>query len=120
MTDFADDVVDLQELAAELLGRATSEDTGRAARTLPHPVDGLRQTVIALRGGAGTGEHQSPGPASLLVLRGRVRVVAGDRTLELRENQVGPLPNRRHHLQADEDAVVVLSVAVPERAPVPD
>jgi hypothetical protein len=63
--------VDLAVLAGELLDKATREHSGRAARTLPHPVDGLRQTVIALRGGAALDEHESPGPASLLVLRGR-------------------------------------------------
>jgi hypothetical protein len=73
-------VVDLHALQDELAQRAGTERSGRAARTLPHPVDGLRQTVIALRGGAELSEHESPGPASLLVIRGRVRVVAGERT----------------------------------------
>ena len=91
---------------------ATSVDAGRAARTLPHPVDGLRQTVIALRGGAELGEHESPGPASLLVIRGQVRVVAGDRSVELGQHQFSPVPDRRHSLHADEDSVVLLSVAV--------
>ena len=49
--------VDLHALADELLGKAISEHAGRAARTLAHPVDGLRQTVIALRAGAELGEH---------------------------------------------------------------
>ena len=115
-----DDVVDLHELARELLDRATSEDAGRAARTLPHPVDGLRQTVIALRAGSELSAHESPGPASLIVLRGRVRLVAGADTLDLQQHQAGPVPDRRHSLHADEDAVVVLSVAVPERAPSAD
>lgn len=88
-----------------------------AARTLPHPVDGLRQTVIALRSGADLGDHESPGPASLLVIRGRVRLVAGDRGAELGPHQIGPVPNERHSLHADEDSVVLLSVAVPARAP---
>jgi quercetin dioxygenase-like cupin family protein len=111
-----DDVVDLHRLADELLARAAEGSAGRAARTLPHPVDGLRQTVIALRGGAALDEHESPGPASLLVLRGRARLIAGDDVVELGTHQVGPIPNRRHSLQADEDSVVLLSVAVPARA----
>jgi quercetin dioxygenase-like cupin family protein len=108
--------VDLAVLAGELLDKATREHSGRAARTLPHPVDGLRQTVIALRGGAALDEHESPGPASLLVLRGRARLVVGDDVVELTVNQTSPIPNRRHSLQADEDSVVLLSVALPERA----
>ena len=110
-------VVDLEALQDELAQRAATERSGRAARTLPHPVDGLRQTVIALKGGAELGEHESPGPASLLVLRGTVRLVAGEETVELSAQQIGPIPNRRHSLHADEDSVVLLSVAVPDRAP---
>ena len=109
--------VDVHALAAELLAKATHERSGRAGHTLPHPVDGLRQTVIALRAGAELGEHESPGPASLLVIRGRVRLVAGPETVELSAHQISPIPNRRHGLHADEDSVVLLSVAVPDRAP---
>jgi quercetin dioxygenase-like cupin family protein len=109
--------VDLQALAGQLLEKATSENSGRSGRTLPHPVDGLRQTVIALRSGAELSEHESPGPASLMVIRGRVRVVAGDESVDLGAHQISPIPDRRHSLHADEDSVVLLSVAVPQRAP---
>ena len=109
--------VDVHALADELLAKATGERSGRAGHTLAHPVDGLRQTLIALREGAELGEHESPGPASLLVIRGRVRVVAGEETVKLVAHQISPIPNRRHGLHADEDSVVLLSVAVPDRAP---
>jgi len=112
--------VQLRELADELLDRAARGSAHRAASTLPHPVDGLRQTLIALLTGAELGEHESPGPASLLVLRGRVRVVAGDSTIEVRADEISPVPDRRHSLHADEDSVVLLSVAVPDRAPLAD
>jgi hypothetical protein len=111
---------DLHALAEELLGTATTEHAGRAGRTLAHPVDGLRQTVIALRADAELGEHESPGPASVLVLRGRVRLVAGDVSVPLAAHQFSPVPDRRHSLHADEDSVVLLSVAVPDRAPQAD
>jgi quercetin dioxygenase-like cupin family protein len=109
--------IDLHALAGELLEKATSEHSGRAGRTLPHPVDGLRQTLIALRAGAELGEHESPGPASLMVIRGRVRLVAGEQSIELEAHRISPIPDRRHSLHADEDSVVLLSVAVPDRAP---
>lgn len=108
--------VDLNELSAELLERAAGEHARRAARTLPHPVDGLRQTVIALLGGSELAEHESPGPASLLVISGRARLVAGDKVIELSAYQISPIPDSRHSLRADEDSVVLLSVAVPQRA----
>jgi quercetin dioxygenase-like cupin family protein len=108
--------MDVHALAGELLEDATSENSGRASRTLPHPVDGLRQTLIALRSGAHLSEHESPGPASLMVIRGHVRLVAGEASVELGAHQISPIPDRRHSLHADEDSVVLLSVAVPQRA----
>ncbi|MBB3082711.1 hypothetical protein [Geodermatophilus sabuli] len=107
--------VDLEGLADELLARARSEHSGRAARTLPHPVDGLRQTLIALEDGADLADHESPGPASLMVLRGRARLIAGEESIEVGPHQISPIPNRRHSLHADEDSVVLLSVATAHR-----
>ena len=112
----ADGAVDLTELAERLLADAGGHTAQRAAHTLPHPVDGLRQTVIALRAGQQLADHESPGPASLQVLRGAVRLVSGDRTDLLRAQQIGPIPDARHSLHADEDSVVLLSVALPQRA----
>jgi quercetin dioxygenase-like cupin family protein len=111
--------IDLQELSDDLLRQATSTTAQRAARTLPHPVDGLRQTVIALAAGAELTEHESPGPATLHVLRGRVRLVARH-TVELAAGQLAPIPDERHSLAAEENAVVLLSVAIPARAPQAD
>jgi quercetin dioxygenase-like cupin family protein len=109
--------IDLDRLAGELMEKAAGERAGRAARTLPHPFDGLRQTVIALRGGVATDEHAGPGPASLLVLRGQVRLVVGDDGIEIGPNQITPLPVEQHSLTAAEASVVLLSVALPARSP---
>jgi quercetin dioxygenase-like cupin family protein len=106
---------DLGALAEELLARAAQTGARRAARTLAHPVDGLRQTVVALLGGSELQEHESPGAASLLVLRGRARLVAGDDAVVVGAGEVVPIPPVRHSLHADEDTVVLLSVAVPGR-----
>lgn len=108
---------DLRSLADELLEQARSARAGRAARTLPHPVDGLRQTVIALSAGHELAEHDSPGPATLMTLIGRTRLIADGESVEVGTLQMCPIPNRRHSLHADEDSVVLLSVSVPERAP---
>jgi len=45
-----------------------------------------------------------------------VRVVAGERTIELGPHAFSPIPDERHSLHADENSVVLLSVAVLERA----
>ena len=108
--------IDVHALAGELLQKASAESAGRAARTLPHPVDGLRQTLIALREGAVMDEHESPGAASLMVIRGRVRLVAGDDGVEVGPHQIVPVPDQRHSLRAEEQSVVLLSVALPARS----
>jgi quercetin dioxygenase-like cupin family protein len=110
--DAAPGPVDLTDLATELLEKAATAHVRRASRTLAHPVDGLRQTVMALLAGAELGEHEGPGPASLLVLRGQVRIVGGDGSVPLRAGEIAPVPMQRHSLHADEDSVVLLSVAV--------
>jgi hypothetical protein len=109
--------VDLRALAGRLLEEAAAHSSGRAAQTLPHPVDGLRQTLIALRGGAALDEHESPGAASLLVVLGRVRIEAGPDSVDVGRHEIVPIPDRRHGLTASEDAAVLLSVAVPARSP---
>lgn len=109
--------IDIHALAGELLQTANSEHAGRAARTLPHPVDGLRQTLIALREGAALDEHESPGAASLMVIRGRVTLHAGDDSVELGPHQIAPIPDHRHSLAAAEQSVVLLTVALPARSP---
>ncbi len=101
---------DLPALGRELLDQAGANAPGRAARTLPSPGPGLRQTLIALRTGAELAEHDSPGTATLHVLQGRVRLVAGEETVELPAGRLGAIPPRRHGLHADEDAVVLLTV----------
>jgi len=108
--------VDVDALADDLLEQAGGSQSGRASRTLPHPVDGLRQTVIALRDGAALQEHNSPGPAALLVLRGRARLVTGEGSVTIDSHRHLPVPPRRHSLHAEGDTVVLLSVAVPARS----
>jgi quercetin dioxygenase-like cupin family protein len=61
----------LDATARELLEKARSGGGGRAATTV---IGGhekvLRQTVIAMVGGASLAEHESPGEASVHVLSG--------------------------------------------------
>lgn len=107
----------LIELADEQLVAARAAKSGRAAQTVHGGHDHmLRQTVIALVAGQELAEHESPGQATLQVLRGTVRVSTA---AEVWRGTVGDflvLPAERHGLHADDDAVVLLTVLADSRA----
>lgn len=102
----------LDALAREHLDRAASGSTGRSATTVYGGHEQvLRQTLVALRAGSSLTEHDSPGEATLIVLRGRVRLHAGEDTWEGRAGDLLVIPPARHSLDAVEDSVAVLTVA---------
>jgi len=102
----------LQAMARELLAGARDASGGRAAATV---IGGhervLRQTVIAMVKGAALAEHQNPGEASVHVLSGRVRLVAGGDSWEGRLGDLLVVPDSSHSLEALEDSAVLLTVA---------
>jgi quercetin dioxygenase-like cupin family protein len=104
--------VDLDALGAELLEKARAAGSGRAAATLEGGSGhALRQTVLALVAGAELGEHESPGEATLQVLRGEVELADVEGTAEtLTAGRLASIPPRRHSLRAATDAVVLLTV----------
>lgn len=103
--------ISLETLTTDLFARARESQSGRAAHNLlagrEHP---LSQTVIAIVGGHGLGEHESPGEATLHVLRGHVRFTAGASSCELTAGDFLPIPPERHAVDALEDSVLLLSV----------
>ncbi|MGH3425636.1 MAG: LuxR family transcriptional regulator [Nocardioidaceae bacterium] len=105
--------VSLSDVIADLKTKAAG-DAGRAAHTLFGGRDHrLRQTVIVMRGGHELSEHESPGDAALHVLEGSVSLHwADDGTAALSAGQVMAIPLHRHSLTAEEDSVVVLTVAL--------
>lgn len=110
------DGISLTQLAEEQLQAARSGRAGRAAHTVHGGHDHmLRQTLIALTGGSELAEHNSPGQATLQVLQGQVRVTAGDDTWSGGPGDLLVLPRERHGLQADSDAVVLLTVLADSR-----
>lgn len=103
--------ISLDALTAELFERAQVGHAGRAAHNLlAGREQPLSQTVIAILGGHGLAEHDSPGEATLQVLRGRVRFTAESGSCELAAGDFLPIPPERHSVDASEDSVLLLSV----------
>lgn len=107
----------LTALAEEHIAAARNSSNGRSAVTVYGGHEhSLRQTLMALRAGSALAEHDSPGEATLYVLRGSVRLtvpgacstgVAGDHLL---------VPPSRHSLDAIEDSAILLTVVKPIRS----
>ena len=70
----------------------------------------LRQTLVALAAGASLAEHDSPGEATLIVLHGRVRLIAGEDSWEGRTGDLLVIPPARHSLEAIDNSAVLLTV----------
>ncbi|GAA1365812.1 cupin domain-containing protein [Streptomyces beijiangensis] len=106
------DIASLGPLADELLAAAPDAHAGRSARTV-YGGHGrtLGQTLIALGAGTSLSDHQNPGDATVLVVRGRVRLTAGDQSWEGSPYDLLPVPDAVHGLEALEDSVVLLTVA---------
>jgi quercetin dioxygenase-like cupin family protein len=102
----------LDALARELLEKAAASPGGHTARTVCGGHEKvLRQTVIAMTGGARLTEHENPGEATLLVLRGRIRLWTEQASWQGRRGDLILIPDSRHGLEATEDAAILLTVA---------
>src|SRR5690348_4771421 len=94
----------LDAIAREQAKRAAAASSGRSAETVYGGHEhALRQTVLALTAGSSLDEHENPGEATVQVLRGRVRLTAGEVTWEGRAGDLLIVPDARHALQADQD-----------------
>ena len=105
----------LTALADELLAMAREQQAGRTARTVYGGQGNvLRQTLVAIGAGRRLGEHESPGEATLQVLRGRVRLHADEDSWDGETGDHVTIPPVRHDLEALEDSAVLLTVALHE------
>jgi quercetin dioxygenase-like cupin family protein len=102
----------LDALARELLEKAAGSAGRRAAQTVMGGHEKvLRQTVIAMVSGAELTEHANPGEASVFVLRGRVTLAARGESWDGRDGDLLIIPDAPHSLRAQQDSVVLLTVA---------
>jgi quercetin dioxygenase-like cupin family protein len=112
----------LTALARQQLELAEAASSGRSAHTVYGGHEHvLRQTVIALAVGACLDEHENPGEATIQVLRGRIRLTAGENRWEGSPGDLLTVPAARHSLEALEPSTILLTVgkgrlAGPERS----
>ena len=104
--------VSVHDAIEEHLAKAQESPQGRSSHTLVGGHDRvLRQTLVALKAGEKLGEHEAPGEATILVLRGRVSVGTSSGEQALAAHELAEIPPERHDLSAHEDSVVLLTVA---------
>ncbi|XAS68189.1 cupin domain-containing protein [Micrococcaceae bacterium Sec5.7] len=104
--------ISIVALASQQLEAASAASSGRAADTVYGGHEKvLRQTVIALKAGRSLSEHQNPGEATIFVLRGCVRLRAGDDSWQGKAGDLLIMPEGLHSLDAEEDSAVLLTVA---------
>ena len=102
----------LDALAREHLERAATTGTGRSSSTVYGGHEHLlRQTLIALLAGSSLAEHDSPGEATLFVLRGRLRLHADGASWDGRTGDLLVIPQARHSVEALENSAAILTVA---------
>lgn len=102
----------LTALVRQQLGVAESASSGRSAHTVYGGHEHvLRQTLIAMTAGTTLDEHENPGEATVHVLHGRVRLVAGGTSWDGLPGDLLIVPRARHSLEAVEASAVLLTVA---------
>ena len=86
------------------------QDSGPNMKTLAESGNN-RQILICLKPGQNLREHLTPCLISLQVIRGQVRVIQGEQTLEAGSGDlVVVAPGSRHRMEAIAESVVVASV----------
>jgi quercetin dioxygenase-like cupin family protein len=102
----------LTALVRQQLHLAEQASSGRSSHTVYGGHEHhLHQTLIAMAAGQSMSEHDSPGEATIHVLSGRVRLVAGDISWNGSPGDLLTVPATRHSLDAVESSAILLTVA---------
>jgi len=110
------ETLDLRQTAIDVLDEARANPSGRTARTLtPGAGVPLKQVLLAMTAGSVLQDHRAPGPATLQVVVGSIVLTWQDHKAEISAGQWAPIPDAIHGVTASEDAVVLLTVASPQR-----
>jgi len=105
--------ISLLALVAEHLQLAHQSGRGRSSHTIVGGHEhALRQTLIALVAEQVLADHESPGEATLQVLHGSVRLVTQTEAMDIVAGDIAAIPAGRHRLEAIQDAVALLTVAI--------
>jgi quercetin dioxygenase-like cupin family protein len=103
-------VIDLDGMVDELLGTATEQRAGRAARTLtPGTGSRLKQTLIALLSGRQLDDHVAPGQATIQVLRGSLTLEWEGHERRLEEGGWAEIPSEMHRVVAEGDSAALVT-----------
>ncbi len=104
--------ISLDARVHEQLDQAASSPTGLSTQSLYKGRSHMLQhNLIALRSGSSLPEHDNPGEATALVLRGRVELRSGTDRWTGCAGDLLVIPPARHSLHAVEDAAVLLTAA---------
>lgn len=100
----------LHAMAEQLMGEDAFAESGRNALSL---VRGDEMTVVltVMKEGAVLHEHRAPGPATVVVLIGRIRVMSGDEATPLDAGSaVSFTANLLHAVKAVEDSAFLIVI----------
>lgn len=105
-------VLDVAAEAQSLFDEPEWGERDRNSRTIAR-TERLRITLTALRAGSEIGSDSTDDTLAVQVLRGRATIDAGGGATEVREGQLGTVPEAgTWRVRADEDALLLLTVAL--------
>lgn len=104
--------ISIEALARQQLEAAFESSNGRAADTVYGGHEKvLRQSVMAMTAGTRLSEHLNPGDATVYVIHGCVRLLAGGESWQGKAGDLLIVPPGLHSLEAEDDSTFLFTVA---------